>query len=177
MKKLLFVIVISVLVLTACSGNDRNNSHPNVDMRFRSVLDTETGELLALGDSSRRIRRVLGEPRTVIESQAWTSYHFYDVNDINRTIMFQFMTAHPSVGATWILVEDTERFEFQVTLAEVRQDFDPSFGAYWIGYNSEGIRVDIDSDEFRYFIIIDFDARNEEIRNIQRMFWSSPGSD
>ena len=173
MKKILFIIIFGFLVLAGCSNAN------DVEQRFRSILDTETGEMLVLGDSSEHIREVLGEPDFIQVSGVRHTYRFLeDADDIfsSAIILFTFDTYYPSMGTTAISIgADNDRFEFQTTVKEVREYFESDGSRFYSRYyDANNNLVDID-DDWLYFVTMHVES--DQIVMIMKAYWSYPGSE
>ena len=99
--RLLFVIVF-ITLLGACGGGG-----DGIDIDFKSILDTETGEVLSLGDSPERFYEVLGEPSYVMDEGNSSILYFYD--EYTLTVLFS------DKGAIIIsyVTESSTRFAFR----------------------------------------------------------------
>jgi len=73
----LLVVVAFITVLTAC-GDEGGGYGEDVD--FKSIFDTETGEILSLGDSPERFQEALGAPDDVIDDDDcdYSLTHIYE---------------------------------------------------------------------------------------------------
>ena len=72
MKKLLYLLILSVLVImfTGCRSESES-------IGFMSILDTELGEVFTLGDTQESIREILGEPVRIVDSIENRYFHEY----------------------------------------------------------------------------------------------------
>lgn len=147
-------------------------------MRFRSIVDTETGEILSLGDSSERVREILGEPDFILTSGITETYHFYESPPTDKIgahwpnpylslsfpldIDYGLMTIH--IGP------DNERFELQMTIDDVRNEFEAfSSSGYIRSYDRNSNLVTNFEVDPAYSISVSI--QSERIFMITKMLW------
>jgi hypothetical protein len=111
--------------------NDETDEHDEIDETdeqrapdFRSVLDTETGESLSLGDSPERFEGVLGEPFLTDEWAGVTTHQYGSYGEL--IVIFWDGRAESISTANW--VDSGRRFQFRylsfyMTEMELEEDF------------------------------------------------------
>jgi len=159
-RKILVSIVFLVVVLVGCNRTDQ-------ELRFRSILDNESGEVLVIGDSSERVREVLGEPGFITDSG---SYRFFEDYLGNPALTLGF---NPELGLTSIsIAENSERFEFHMTVDEVRNNFEYFGRAYARLYDAnDNLLTDQDFEDDNLAYVISVTIISERISSINIMYW------
>jgi len=130
MKRIIciIVVVLALGLVAACGSND-GASQDQAVLDFRSMMDTETGTMISLGDTRESIETALGRP--VNHDEEWDEYTYHNgiavIFENNRAI---------SISAYQPITEGRfEIFGYRVgmTRDEVSDVFDLSFHLEGIG--------------------------------------------
>ncbi len=140
MKKILFFAMAMILltgVLAGCGGSQN-------ELDFKSVRDTETGEIISLGDTKESVEKVLGAgeygENEILENRVYYKY-------LNSLVWVYYDTENIAIDIS--VDSNTSRIEFiDVKFNMKREDFigeykksdlfAPYYESYYRYYNSSG---------------------------------------